>query len=264
MTSRPAARAQVRPAAPTSGRGRGGGRVAWVDIARGVAIVAVVAYHLTWDLGDLGFIDVKIADTDWGAAIARTIAGTFLFLVGVSLVLAHGRGIRHGAFWRRQAQLLGLAVVISIVTRIAFPDAWISFGILHCIVVAGMLALFSVRAPRWVPLAAAAVCTVVYLRVDLPGNSRWVAWTGLTDQTPATVDHAPVLPLLALTFLGVFLAGIATDRDWWARLPQQAGAQVPGRQLAFLGRHTLAIYMLHQLVLLGILHAVLFTGWSPA
>lgn len=262
MSSRPADSRAPGRAAGSAGTG-GAGRVAWVDIARGVAILAVVGYHLTWDLGDLGFIDTRIAQTTWGAGIARTIAGSFLFLVGVSLVLAHGRGIRHGAFWRRQAQLIALAVVVSVATWIAFPHAWVSFGILHCIVVAGLLALGTVRAPRWVPAAAALACVAAYRWIDLPGRSRWLAWTGLTDQVPETVDHAPVLPLLALTFLGVFVAGVATDRGWWARLPQQAGERAPGRQLAFLGRHTLAIYMLHQLVLLGVLHAVLFTGWSP-
>ena len=63
----------------------------------------MAVYHFSWDLGHFGFHDMDVAgDLGW-RIFARLIAGTFLFLVGASLVLAHGEGVRWRAFWRRVA-----------------------------------------------------------------------------------------------------------------------------------------------------------------
>ena len=74
-------------------------RFAMVDIARGVAIIAMVAYHLCWDLSYFRFIAPDVGyDPEW-VLIARSILAVFLFLAGVSLVLGHGDGIRWRSFW---------------------------------------------------------------------------------------------------------------------------------------------------------------------
>ena len=123
-------------------------RWAVVDLVRGIAIVAVVAFHLTWDLGDLGLISWRISAHPAGKVIAHAIAGSFLFLVGVSLVLAHRRGIRWRSFWRREAQLVLLALAITGFSAVHQPRAIVTFGILHAIALVSVLALPAVRAPR--------------------------------------------------------------------------------------------------------------------
>src|SRR5215217_4835151 len=100
-----AAMTDIAPARP---------RFAIVDIARGVAITAMIAYHLCWDLGYFRFIAADVGyDSQW-VAIARTILSAFLFMVGVGLVLGHGRGIRWAAFWKRWLFVLAGAVAITI------------------------------------------------------------------------------------------------------------------------------------------------------
>ncbi|TKB32225.1 MAG: DUF1624 domain-containing protein, partial [Mesorhizobium sp.] len=63
-------------------------RIVAIDVARGVALLAMASYHFTWDLEFFGYADPGLTAFGWWKFYARCIASTFLFLVGVSLFLA--------------------------------------------------------------------------------------------------------------------------------------------------------------------------------
>ncbi len=65
-----------------------------IDLARGLAIAAMVVYHFTWDLSYVRLIATDIIGHPAWQLFARTIAASFLILVGVGLVLGHGDGVR--------------------------------------------------------------------------------------------------------------------------------------------------------------------------
>ncbi|GGB33011.1 hypothetical protein GCM10011492_24490 [Flexivirga endophytica] len=232
-------------------------RWAVVDVLRGIAIIAVVAFHLTWDLGDLGFISWRISAHWSGKVIAHAIAGSFLLLVGLSLVLAHRRGIRWASFWRREVQLVALALVITGFSAIFEPGELVTFGILHAIALVSLVGLPVVQAPRIVPWALAVVALVLPWIVHLPGRSPWVSWTGLADGTEPSLDWQPMLPWIALTFGGVglmrWLLDTGEEATTVARLRAWRPTATPVRWVGVLGRHTLAIYVVHQPVLYGAL-----------
>lgn len=244
--------------ATASGRPSRTARWAVVDVVRGVAILAVVVFHLIWDLGDLGFISWRISAHESGRIAGHAIAGTFLLLVGVSLALAHRRGIRWIPFWRREIQLVALALVITGFSAVFNPGQLVTFGILHAIALVSVLALPVVRAPRWVPWLLGVAALALPAVVRLPGRSAWLSWTGLAEGTAPSLDWQPVLPWIALTFLGIGVmrwamgaddeevATVASVRGWRPRA-------VPARWLAVVGRHTLVIYLLHQPFLYGAL-----------
>lgn len=235
-------------------------RWAVVDLLRGIAIVAVVAFHLVWDLGDLGLISWRISAHGSGKVIAHTIAGSFLFLVGVSLVLAHRRGIRWRSFWRRELQLVALALVITAVSVFYQPREVVTFGILHAIALVSLIALPVVRAPRSLPWALAVGAGALPWLVHLPGRSPWISWTGLADGTQPSLDWQPVLPWIALTFVGIgvmrWLLGSGVEVTTVARVRSWRPVLAPLRWLGVLGRHTLGIYVVHQPVLYGALSLV--------
>lgn len=235
--------------------GQGAGRIGLIDVARGVAIVAVVVYHLVWDLGDLGLIDSTPAQGETGKNVAHGIAGSFIFLVGVSLVLAHGDRFRPRKFLRRLAELVGYALLVSVVTLLIFPSQWVSFGILQCLAVASVLALPFLRASRLLAVGAAVLAFALPGLVTIPGDSRWLSWTGLTEDVQPTIDHAPLLPLFGLTLLGIVLMRTLRERGDDVRLARVRTDRGPLGWLAFVGRHTLVIYLLHQPILLGLLNA---------
>ena len=77
------------------------GRWAAVDVFRGTAILAMIAYHFCFDLAWNGWLVADFVN-DWRWIWFRTpILGAFLFIAGVSLGLAEARGQGDAQFWRR-------------------------------------------------------------------------------------------------------------------------------------------------------------------
>lgn len=229
-------------------------RFAIVDIARGVAIIAMVAYHLCWDLSYFRFIAPDVGrDPNW-VLIARTILASFLFLVGFGLVLGHGRGMRWPAFWRRWAFVVAGAIAITIGTLIAFPAGFVYFGVLHAIALFSLLALPFLFAPLWVAgLVAVVVIGLPFLFADPLFNAKPFSWIGFWQVPPPTNDLVPVFPWLGAVLVGIIAARLVLASPIAARL---AAIQPRGRLpelLGVLGRWSLVIYLLHQPILLGII-----------
>ena len=232
-------------------------RIAAIDALRGLAIAAMVVYHFSWDLSSFGFIAVDvIADPGW-KAFARIIAGTFVGLVGVSLVLATRNGLRLQRYLRRLAIIVGAALLVTLGTWYYFPNAFVFFGILHLIAFASVAALPFLRLPTVVVLLAAVIIFALpfFFTHELFQNPLlW--WVGFTPQPPATVDYVPVFPWFALTLLGIvagrLLLRYGSD-SWFARwIPKDFF----GRLAVFAGRWSLLIYLVHQLILIGLLSAI--------
>ena len=233
-------------------------RIPALDIARTLALAGMVAFHFTFDLAMFGVIAPGTTNGTPFWELARLVAGSFLFLAGVSLWLAHGRRIRWRAFWRRFVIIAGAAAVISVATRIALPDRFIFFGILHSIAAASLIGLAFLRLPPTLILTAAAG-TFALSRVPilLPFDSPLLWGTGLSVGTPASVDFLPLVPWLSPFLAGMALAKILDRAGGWESLRQRS---MPGpfmRALSFPGRHSLIIYLVHQPVLIGLLWSVL-------
>src|SRR5689334_15851404 len=99
-------------------------RVPMLDVARGTALLAMFVYHFAWDLNYYDFISADIGEggsLGW-VLFARATAGAFLFLVGVSLVLATRRGFRPRPFLRRLALVAGAAALLTAVTWWLTPE----------------------------------------------------------------------------------------------------------------------------------------------
>lgn len=227
-------------------------RLVLVDIARGVAILAMVVYHLAWDLGYFGLISTDVTtDPPW-MLFQRSILSSFLLLVGVGLVLGHGAGIRWPAFWRRMGIIVAAALAVTLGTYWMFPEYFVFFGVLHAIALFSLLALPFLRLRLGLVLAAAAFFLVLPLLFTDPlFNARPLAWIGLWTAIPATNDIVPVFP-----WFGVVLLGVAGTRLLQASplIGRVAAWQFGGpisRGLIICGRWSLLIYLLHQPLMLG-------------
>ncbi|MFN3547239.1 MAG: DUF1624 domain-containing protein [Mesorhizobium sp.] len=226
-------------------------RIEAIDLARGAALVAMAIYHFTWDLEFFGYIDAGTTTVGGWKLFARSIASSFLFLVGVSLFLAHARGIRWRGFGIRLAMVAGAAFAISLATWFAMPETFIFFGILHQIALASLLGLAFLRLP-WVLvllLAAGVIAAPAWL-TSPAFDSAWWWWTGLSETRPRSNDFVPLFPWFGAVLAGIGAASLAERRGLFDRL-----ARVPaprsGAPLLFLGRHSLAFYLIHQPVLIG-------------
>ena len=234
-------------------------RIAAIDLARGAALVAMAVYHFAWDLEFFGYVEPGTTAAGGWKLFARAIATSFLILAGVSLALAHGKGIRWKPFFRRLAKVGGAAALISAGTFVAIPNDFIFFGILHQIALASVLGLAFLRLPAPVTLlaAAATIAAPHFLRSPLFDHpALW--WVGLSTQNPHSNDYVPVFP-----WFGAVLAGIGAARLFVVPLGRLAGREPPAAfaPLSFAGRHSLAFYLLHQPLLIGALW--LFSQLAP-
>jgi uncharacterized membrane protein len=228
-------------------------RVEPVDALRGLAIVAMVVYHFAFDLRYFGVTRSDFENDPFWLVARACIVSAFLLLVGVSVVLALRNGMSDARFARRVATIAACAGAVSIASYVAFPRTFIYFGILHCIAVAMLVARPLARHPR-IALAIGIAIVVAGLAYshpafdNLPGSI-----VGFTTHKPPTQDYVPLFP-----WLGVVLIGVAVA-DALIRLrfrPIAALAAMPNA-LRWMGRHSLAIYMLHQPLLLALIGLVL-------
>jgi len=229
----------------------GKSRIEIVDIARGVALVAMAIYHFTWDLDFFGYLDPGTSVTGGWKIFARSIASSFLFLVGVSLFLAHAKTFRARPFFRRLAQIAGSAAAITLVTYFLFPDSFIFFGILHNIALASLLGLAALRLPipMLLVLAAAIVAAPHYVHASFLDHPLFW-WTGLANNVPASNDYIPIFPWFGAVLLGIAAAKVADSSGLLTRLAEvRPGNKVP--LLGATGRHSLLFYLLHQPVLIS-------------
>ncbi|MCO6178357.1 heparan-alpha-glucosaminide N-acetyltransferase [Ciceribacter sp. RN22] len=229
-------------------------RIGLLDTARGIALVAMASYHFTWDLEFFGYIEPGTATQGLWKLYARAIASSFIFMAGVSLVLAHYPTLKPQSFVKRLAMVAGAAIAITIATAVAMPDGVIFFGILHHIAAASVIGLLFLRLPPALTVLAAlaALAAPAYLRSEA-FDAPYLLWIGLSEHLPRSNDYVPLLP-----WIGAFLLGIAATRfaraagslDTLAGLPQ--GPAV----LRFGGRHSLIVYLLHQPLLIATVYLI--------
>lgn len=234
----------------------GPARIPALDIARTGALAAMVVYHFVFDLEMFGHVPPGTAITGIWRTLAVATAGSFLFLAGVGLWLAHGTAIRWPAFWRRFAIIAGAAGLVSVGTYVAFPQAFVFFGILHSIALCSLLGLTALRLPIGVILGLAALVFFApeVFRSDAFNAPYWW-WTGLQNVPLSTMDYEPIFPWFAPFLVGLAVSKTASRVGLWERL----AAPEPSRaaHLAGLpGRHSLLIYLIHQPILIGLVWGV--------
>jgi len=229
------------------------GRIVWIDIARALALVAMAIYHFAWDLQNFGYIEAPTVDVGGWKLFARADASSFLFLVGVSLVLANHPVIRWGSFWKRFAMIAAAAAAITVVTYFVTPRDFIFFGILHSIAVASLIGLLFLRVPPAITILAAVFTFLAPWYLKAPLFDHPVLWfIGLSDRLRPSNDYVPLLPWLTPVLLGIAAARVLKAKQGFDWLRRHAPHGRIASTLALGGRHSLAFYLLHQPILFGL------------
>ncbi|WP_434050666.1 MAG: heparan-alpha-glucosaminide N-acetyltransferase [Roseibium sp.] len=236
-------------------------RLAVLDVARGLAVVAMVIYHFSWDLYWFAFVDWPVAEGTGWKTFAGMIAGSFLFLAGVSLDLAHHETIRWSSFWRRFFLIAAAAAGVTLVTYFTFGSSFVRFGILHCIAAASLVALPFIGRPFWFAVVGAVFLVTLPIWAGSPffDGQAWL-WTGLGTPLFGSVDYVPLAPWAGVTLAGLALSGALRQWNAWDRLGGPSCSGKAGRSARFLGRHSLSIYLIHQPVLYGLVWLVASFG----
>ncbi len=236
------------------------GRLWEVDLLRGLAIIMMVAFHLAFDLDYFKIYEIDLSGGFW-FYLARLTASLFLLLVGVSLTLSHSRAKLAGqlsqypaSLWKRSLWIMSLAMGITLATYILIGRGYILFGILHLISISLILAYPLLRLGIVNAfLGLAAILLGLYIQ-GLEVDFTWLIWLGLAPPDFVSLDYTPLFPWFGMVLMGV-ATGSLLYRDLERRFPlPDISRWTPIRGLLFLGRNSLAIYILHQPLLLGLIY----------
>ncbi|PTY36499.1 hypothetical protein BGP77_04160 [Saccharospirillum sp. MSK14-1] len=220
-------------------------RLTSVDQVRGIALVLMALFHFGYDLSLYGYVSFDSTAPFW-ALFRGIIVVLFFATVGISLVLANREAMRWRAFWRREIKIVAGAAVISLATWLAYPYAWVWFGVLHFIALASVLSLPLIFYPR-LALAFGIAILVLFNITD------WFNLQPLYEVTakplqlpPSTVDLTRLIPWLGVVYIGLYLG----HRRLFGLHALPLGPF--NRPLVWLGRHSLGFYLIHQLPLFGL------------
>jgi uncharacterized membrane protein len=227
-------------------------RLVELDVMRGIAVIGMVLFHFRWDIDHFGIAAADMLEGPW-YGFGRVVGASFVFIMGMSLVLADARKPRAFRFYlRRAVGLLALGFMITTATAIALPEGTILFGILHLLGVMALLLWWLRKLPAGilVVLGCGMVIAGFWLNMimlDYP----WLIWLGVLEDGRYMVDWYPLLPWGGFGVLGIAagkLLFVNGRPRYWQSLSRD---NIPAKGMTFLGRHPLIIYLVHQPVLFG-------------
>ena len=244
-----------------------------VDVARGIAIMMVVLYHLMYDLDNLGGYRIESTSGFW-KVFADTSAFAFVFLAGLSLSLSYVRASASrrsdrelfGKYLQRGTRIFSYGILITLVFW-ALSFGTVIFGILHLIGVSIVLAypFVKLRLPNLL-LGLSVIGVGVYMRstdVSAAGAAGiFLAPLGVVPEGVFMPDYRPLLPWFGVVLLGLFLGNVVYGKQARKAPPSTEGPAY-AKPVGFLGRHTLLIYLVHQPVLITALWAFGVISFAP-
>ena len=217
----------------------------WLDLWRSLAVLTMLVFHALWDLEAFGVLPEGTMETPLADVIRYLGGGSFLLISG--MLAARSRDPVKRGF-----RILCIGLAVAVVTAlIGMP---VKFGVLQliglCMMLSGLL-----RARLEPPsnllagvfLLAFGVSWYATARLNPPWD--WLYPLGFRSAGFYSADYWPLLPWAFLYLLGTQLGPRIPDgRTNARRLPAA---------LTFPGRHSLAIYLLHQPVFYGLCYLFL-------
>lgn len=211
-------------------------------------------FHTSVLLGYAGFAFVTAVCIVWHHwASQASGVGMIMFCVGISSFVQNEHGVRWIKIFSRIKKLILVSLGITVVTYIMFPDQYVYFGAIHCITLVSILHLPFLNYPYLAIIGTIFIFSYKAILGDFPLEVRVFR---------ATVDHMPWFENLGYLLFGVFCGYMRVHqathyvRCLW-------GGFTPGMHLEksvfpFLGRHSLFIFIVHQVVLFPLV--TLFSG----
>ncbi|WP_457746599.1 heparan-alpha-glucosaminide N-acetyltransferase [Sulfurimonas sp.] len=215
-----------------------------LDFIRGIAIVLMVIFHFCFDLNNFHFIDINIYNGENWRHFRYVIITLFLLAVGISLVIANKNEINLQKNFKRFALILFNAMLVSAASYIIFPHTFIYFGVLHFIAFASLVGLLFIRFANLALIVGVAIILLShYSYIDMHWLYNYLK--PILHLPKYTEDLVQFTPWFGVVLIGIF---VGYHRLFIIHTPQNSFT----KSIAYMGKHSLLIYMLHQPVLFGL------------
>ncbi|MHC1717543.1 MAG: heparan-alpha-glucosaminide N-acetyltransferase [Acidaminococcaceae bacterium] len=234
-------------------------RYGLIDTLRGFAIFCVIVYHFIYDL-----VHFYSMDFPWFESLAAYLVqqgGAFLFVfISGAMSLCAKAPLRNGLL------LVGCGLMITLATYFFSPANIIVFGILSLLGWAAIITVLLRPVLKKIPIklgsalsfflfflthevADGSLSLLTIHLYNLPPSwydSRFLFPLGLPHASFASADYFPLLPWIFAYWLGYF---------WWQMTDEELRNKYFFKQLpvfAFMGRHSLLLYLIHQPIILAV------------
>lgn len=226
-----------------------------IDFLRGTAITLMIFFNYAFTLRYFGIYSLE---GGWGFwwLFPRLIAGTFIFLAGISLTLSHSAAKDTGfkKYLLRGLKIFGYGLAITLATRLCLKSGFVVFGILHLIGVSIMLAYPLLRHRDLNLILGALVIAAGCFLSGFAFNLPWLVWLGFVPAGFYTIDYFPLLPWFGVMLIGIAFGNLLYPGGKRGFRVAEAANVPPMMILSLLGRHSLLIYLAHQPALLAVLY----------
>lgn len=235
-----------------------------IDFFRGLSVVAMILYHLFWDLVYFDLVPWGLLGED-PVLIAKAIGASFQLIAGVSLSISYARTVERAGtqgVWRkyvlRGLKLLAWATGVGLVVYFTV-DMPIFFGILHLLGTAIMVSPLFLPRPQLAAVVGLVIIASARWLARLPVSAWWLVPLGVGEADIPMADYYPLVPWLGVVLVGIWLGTVLypggrrrSQLDLLARLTSLQGAA----WIRFCGRHSLLIYLIHQPLIFALVYGL--------
>lgn len=236
-------------------------RYSLLDNIRGICLINMILYHAIWDIVYIYGVKMPWYESAGAHIWQQCICWTFILLSGFCWPFSRNN-------LKRGLLVFACSAIISLVTLIFMPDSKILFGVLSLIGTAMLLMIPLDKLYRKVnSFIGMFICFVLFLftrnindgslgffgrkLIDLPEvlySNMFTAYLGFPYNDFSSSDYFPILPWIFLYQTGYFLHQIFVKQNWMEKIPD-----ISFKPLAWLGKHSLYVYMAHQPVVYAVL-----------
>lgn len=235
-------------------------RYEYLDVLRGITVISMILYHGIWDLVYIVGLKMDWYRSNVGYIWQQSICWTFILLAGFCWSLGKNK-------MKRGLLVFAAGALVSLVTCIVTPKQRVIFGVLTLLGCCMLLMLLLEKVLRRVPASAGIMISLLLFlltknlnhgtiglgtswQIQLPkawyDSGYIMTFLGFLDRNFFSTDYFSLFPWLFLFVTGYFLYRLSCEKGLldkpWLRT-------VKSKPLAFVGRHSLLIYMVHQPIL---------------
>jgi len=235
-----------------------------IDLVRGIAILMMVLFHTLFDLSFFRIFPIEISLGFW-RYFAFATASLFLLIVGISLTISRARAASKKSgyqlalkFVYRGAGIFLLGLLVTVFTWLFLKEGFIVFGILHLIGISIMISPLFFRFKKFNIVPGFLFLAIGFLFIPMIGPI-WLLPLGIHPATFWSVDYEPIFPWFGIVLIGMGLGELLYPEG----VKRFTIPQIPEifmRPLAFVGRHSLLIYLVHQPIIILVIAAVTGTN----
>ncbi len=221
-----------------------------LDLFRGIVVIAMIFYHLVFDLIRIFGVTPFVGQSFWMIG-PDLIGGGFLVIAGVASVLSNNNDWPSVA--KRGGKIFGVGMGLTLVTLLFTDEYIIVFGILHCIGLSIILGTPFLRlSAKQIGAVAIPILISGYIFEHMGYYGAFTHWIQET-----LLDGRMMLDFFSLyPFFAYYLLGICIGKSLWNSIHGRYQMSRAVRPIVYLGKRSLWVYLIHQPVLVAFIYLV--------